>query len=109
MESIEPTEGEVPSASFISLKTEIDSLRIREKEVILFLSLENPKQELSFDFFLGKTIEGLRILQRVFESAIPMFVNHDLSYGQTVSPIFYVNFAQQHVNISSLLILPSPY
>ena len=86
MESIEPTEGEVPFASFISLKTEIHSLRTTGREVIL-LNLENPKQELSL-FFLGKTIEGLRILQRVFESAIPMFVNHDLSHGQTVSPIF---------------------
>ena len=50
MESIEPTEGEVPFASFISLKTEIDSLRTTGREVIL-LNLENPKQELSFDFF----------------------------------------------------------
>ena len=56
MESIEPTEGEVPSAGGVwgeelhFLGTEIDSLRTTGREVIL-LNLENPKQELSFDFF----------------------------------------------------------
>ena len=38
-----------------------------------------------------------------------MFVNHNLSYRQPVSLIFHVNFAQQHVNTFSLLILPAPY
>ena len=95
--------------SVISLGLEIDSLRTRGKEVILFLSLENPNQELSFEFFLGKTIEGLRILQRVFESVIPMFVNHNLTYGQAVSPSFHANFAQKHGNAFSLLILRASY
>jgi len=35
--------------SFIFLGTEIDSLRIQGREVIL-LNPENPKQELSFEF-----------------------------------------------------------
>ena len=60
-------------------------------------------------FFLGKTIAGLRILQRVFESVIPMFVNHNLTYGQAVSPSFHASFAQKHVNTFSLLVLRASY
>ena len=54
--------------SVISLGLEIDSLRTRGKEVILFLSLENPNQELSFEFFWERQ---LKVLESYKE-----FLNH---------------------------------